>query len=205
MLDSLIRSRGKELADYISTLAYISEIKEWDNRTHLERIRRMTLILSLGMGNSQDESEAISLASQLHDIGKSATPDELLKKAGNYSEAEWSIVERHTSDGAAILAQSTTPLLLLGSSIALTHHERWDGSGYPSKLVGSQIPLGGQICAIADVFDALTTPRSYKHMISPLEALEMILKSGGSLFSLELVKVFEQKFNEIEKIHNLFH
>lgn len=194
------KSRYKDFSDYITTLAYLAELNEWDNRPHLERIRKYTHLISSAAGISGDECEAISYAAQLHDIGKIATPPELLKKPGNYDEKEWPIIERHTSDGAAILSQTGSPLLLLGSSIALTHHERWDGSGYPNHLKGEQIPLAGRITALADVFDALTTPRAYKHMVSPREALELIRKSSQVLFDPALVRAFEQSFEEINKI-----
>lgn len=195
------KSRYKDFSDYVTTLAYLAEISEWDNRAHLERIRRYTYLISTSAGISGDESEAISYAAQLHDVGKIATPVELLKKPGNYDEKEWPIIERHTSDGAAILSQTNAPLLLLGSSVALTHHERWDGSGYPGNLKGEQIPLASRITALADVFDALTTPRLYKHMVTPQEALELIRKSSQVLFDPAMVRAFEQCFEEIRKIH----
>lgn len=202
MFTSPSRVRNKETLEFILTIALVAEIKEWDNRLHLDRIRKVTFTIASALGIAQDESETISIASLLHDVGKSATPDGLLKKAGNYTEVEWPIVERHTVDGAAMLSQMNAPILLLGSSIALTHHERWDGSGYPYKLTGEQIPLGGQICALADVFDALTTPRTYKQMLTPQEGYDLIMRSSGTLFSPDLVKAFGEKFSEIEKIYS---
>jgi putative two-component system response regulator len=136
----------------------------------------------------------------LHDIGKTMMPDQLLKDGGKYDDVEWSLIERHTLDGAKIFEGSTSPILQIAASIALTHHERWDGSGYPNQLKGEEIPLAGRICAIADVFDALTTARSYKLTISMEEALNLILESSGVLFDPALVWIFNDQFEEIKKI-----
>ncbi|KAF0107479.1 MAG: putative two-component system response regulator [Chloroflexi bacterium] len=202
MFESLVFNRNNELYEYIQLIAYIAEIKEWDNRAHLNRIRGYCQVLSAGLNIPKKDIEIISLASQLHDIGKSVTPDDLLKRKGDYMDGEWKILEKHTSEGASMLSGSTSIILQTGAVIAATHHERWDGSGYPNKLSGDDIPLSGRICALADVFDALVTRRPYKEVVEDKEAVEIVVKSSGKLFDPKCIKVFEKKINEILLIKN---
>lgn len=192
----------KESLDYIIRMAYLAEIKEWDNRRHIERIRRYCEVIGAGMNLSQQENEVIAVASMLHDVGKSNMPEELLRKTGQYESAEWEIIEKHTSDGARILSGASSLVLQVAEIIAHTHHERWDGSGYPRGLKGAEIPLSGRICALADVFDALTSARSYKPAIPETEALRIIRDSDRMLFDPDVVKVFSERFNEILKYKN---
>lgn len=200
MFRNFIENPQKDLQDFLLRMAYIAEIKEWDNRAHVERIRRYTAVLCDAMDMLQQDVETISYASMLHDIGKALTPDVLLRKAGKFDEKDWSIAEQHTIQGAQILHGSNSLILQNAEVIALTHHERWDGSGYPRHLKGDEIPLIGQICAIADVFDALTTPRPYKEAIDELEGLKIIQDAGGKLFSPQVVSAFSSRFQEIQKI-----
>lgn len=193
-----------EVSESLIRLAYVAEMKEWDNRQHLERIRSYSMVLASAVGLSHDEALIVSIASQVHDVGKINTPVELLQRTGNYQPDEWEIMERHTQDGARLLESASSIILQTGSIIALTHHERWDGSGYPRQLKGEEIPVSGRICAIADVFDALTTKRAYKELISDEQALQLIKESSGVMFDPQLVKVFEAKFVEIRKIKNDF-
>ncbi|HWQ84607.1 MAG TPA: HD domain-containing phosphohydrolase [Anaerolineales bacterium] len=200
MLDYFPKSYPKETLDFIIRVAYLSEIKEWDCRPHIERIRKYSYIIGSGTQIDRQTNEIISMASQLHDIGKAMMPDQLLHDGGIYDDTERPLIERHTIDGAKILEGSSSSVIQIGASIALTHHERWDGSGYPNHLKGEEIPLGGRICAIADVFDALTTARSYKQTISKDEALQLIMDSSGVLFDPALVKAFKELYAEILKI-----
>ncbi|MEN6571702.1 MAG: HD domain-containing phosphohydrolase [Anaerolineaceae bacterium] len=202
MFRSRSDSRNQELNESLVRLAYIAEIKEWDNRLHLERIRGYCQILAQAAGLTGQEAFLLGLASQLHDIGKVEVPDELLKRTGNYNADEWQLLEKHTLNGAKILDHSSSAVLQTASAIALTHHERWDGSGYPRGLKGEEIPISGRICAIADVFDALTTHRSYKELISDESAFEMIQQSSGTLFDPALVAYFTAKFSEILAVKN---
>lgn len=193
-----------ELSESLIRLAYMAELKEWDNRQHLERIRNYSMLLASALGLTHDEAQIISIASQVHDVGKFYTPVELLQRTGNYQPDEWEIMERHTLDGGKLLESASSIVLQTGSIIALTHHERWDGSGYPRHLKGEEIPISGRICALADVFDALTTKRAYKELISDEQALQLIKESSGVMFDPHLVKVFESKFLELRKIKNDF-
>ena len=121
-------------------------------------------------------------ASALHDIGKIGIPDNVLLKPGRPRADEWEIMQSHTAKGAEILAGSASPLIQMAEEIARTHHERWDGTGYPNGLAGEQIPLAGRICAICDVYDALGSRRPYKEPWSPRSVLDEIAQGSGSHF-----------------------
>jgi putative two-component system response regulator len=190
----------KELLDAVWRMAYIAEYREGGNLTHLERIRGYTQVLGHGLGLTQTEVQIISIACQLHDIGKVGLPEGMLLQEGQYSEAELKKIKLHTTIGAEILSNSNSALLQAAETIALNHHERWDGSGYPNGISGDQIPLSARLCAIADVFDALTTPRPYKKEVSVEEALALIIGASGSLFDPQIVQVFKDEFQNILKV-----
>ncbi len=190
----------KELLDAVWRMAYIAEFREGGNLSHLERIKGYTLVLGRGMGLSQSEAQILSYASELHDIGKAGLAESLLLQQGQYTEAELNKIRQHTLIGAEILSNSPSPILQAGESIALNHHERWDGSGYPHGVQGEDIPMGARLCAVADVFDALTTPRSYKKEISVEDARKLILGASGSLFDPQVVCVFEDEWSGLLKV-----
>ena len=190
----------KELLDAVKRMAYMAEYREGGNHGHLERIKGYTQLLGRGLGLTQNEVQLLSTACQLHDIGKIGLPESLLLQQGRYSEAEQQKIKRHTVIGAEILSNSISPLLQAGETVALSHHERWDGSGYPNGLVGEQIPLSARLCALADVFDALTTPRPYKKEITVDDASRLIIGASGSLFDPQIVQVFIDEFGGILKI-----
>jgi putative two-component system response regulator len=190
----------KELFDAVWRMAYIAEYREGGNTTHLERIKGYTQVLGRGLGLTQAEVQIISTACQLHDIGKVGLPEGLLLQQGQYSETDLKKIKSHTTIGAQILSNSASSLLQAGETIALNHHERWDGSGYPNGISGEQIPLSARLCAIADVFDALTTPRPYKKEISVDDALRLIIGASGSLFDPQIVQVFKDDFQNILKV-----
>lgn len=200
MVEVFARGRQKDLNELITRMAYIAEVKEWDNRQHLERIRRYCHLLSRDLGMSEHDCEVIASASQLHDVGKISTPEALLTKGGQYTDEEWVIVERHASAGAEILSGSTSSLLQMAAAIAQTHHERWDGSGYPNGIAGDKIPLSGRVCALADVFDALTTKRNYKAPMGLEKAQSMIQQAAGVMFDPSLVRIFDQRYEEFCRI-----
>lgn len=189
--------------DLVATLAYVAEIKEWDNRAHLFRTRAYCQLLCVGMNIPRNESETIAIASQLHDVGKCTMPDELMQCKGEYKASEWVTVENHTQVGGLILRGSPSPIFQLAAVIAENHHERWDGSGYPKKLRGEKIPLVARIYAVADTLDALTTPRTYKVTMDDQEAYNLIVKCDGILFDPKVITVFKNKYAEILKIKNI--
>jgi putative two-component system response regulator len=129
-------------------------------------------------------------ASAMHDVGKIGIPDGVLLKPGRLDDDEWALMRSHPQIGAEILEGSRSPLVQLGREIALTHHERWDGGGYPSGLAGEEIPIEGRICAICDVFDALLSERPYKKAWPLQDAIEEIRRGGGHHFDPELVELF---------------
>lgn len=186
----------RETLDIVRRMAAIAQYRDPDIIGHLDRIRSYCFILARGLGLSVDEASIISYASQLHDIGEISIPEPVLMKAGALDPQEWELVRRHPRVGADLLKGSPSIILQAAETIALTHHERWDGSGYPQGLIGDEIPLSGRICAVADVFDALTTPRRYKKELQPLEAFHLIDEAGGHLFDPAVVKVFADKYQD---------
>jgi putative two-component system response regulator len=131
------------------------------------------------LGLDADFQEQIFFASSMHDIGKIGIPDAILLKAGPLTEEEWQIMRTHTTLGADILTGSTSSYIVMGKEIAQSHHERWDGSGYPHGLKGNQIPLAARIMSVCDIYDALRSKRPYKKPIEHLTALEIIITGDG--------------------------
>ena len=194
---------NKEFLDMIQRMAIVAQYLTPNIDAHIKRIRRYTYTLALGMDLSGDAALTISYASQLHDVGEAGITEGILAKAGELSAYDWEIVKRHTTIGAEMLSGSVSNLMQTAEMIALTHHERWNGSGYPKGLRGEAIPISGRITALADVFDALTTPRAYKKETLPLvKAKKLILESSNELFDHQLVAVFAEKFDELAKIHH---
>lgn len=193
-----------EQLDHAMRLAYIAELREWDNRTHLERVRKYCFLLGEAIDLSYEENVIIATAAILHDVGKVILPEDLLKKTENFTPAEKKLSEHHTIEGAQLLENSSSQILLMGSTIALTHHERWDGSGFPNQLLGDKIPLSGRICALADVFDALTTHRSYKPSISSEQALNLLTDPNQHLFDPIIIKALVKKYNDFCRILNSY-
>lgn len=194
----------RDALDFTRRMAYMAEYRKSGIKMHLERIKGYCTVLARALDMSSLEVEVIAHASLLHDIGTVGIPEVIVTKTGDLADYEWEIVKRHPIIGAEILHGSPSPLLQAGEIIALTHHERWDGSGYPYGLKGEEIPLSGRICALADVFDALTTPRSYKNEISVDEASQLIIDSAGHLFDPDLVDVFAENLREISRIRQAY-
>ena len=202
MFRQYLDSQNSESWEFCTKIAYISEINEWDNRAHLERIRKYSSILLRSLSLSKDRQEQMSLACMLHDVGKIMTPSHLLQSKDKYNPSEWQIVEHHTIDGAILLRDSRSPILQMAASIARSHHERWDGSGYPDGLKAEEIPVPARICAIADVFDALTTDRFYKKHLNLDEAFNFFFKTFNVLVDPNLIDLFERNFDEFRKIQS---
>ena len=157
---------------------------------HLEQVGHYSGLAARALGLLEPRSRVIASASRLHDIGKLGVPDEILLKPGALSPPERCLMERHAAIGYRILADSGSEFLDLAASIALTHHEWFDGHGYPKGLAGEEIPLVGRIAAVADVFDALTSDRVY-HVAAPREHAARVLRGGaGSQFDPEVVEAF---------------
>ncbi len=152
------------------------------------------------MGMNPAECEIMSTASSLHDVGKIGIPDSILQKPGKLTPDEWKIMKTHTTIGGELLSGSNSKFLKLGEKIALSHHEKWDGSGYPNGLKGEKIPIEGRLCGLCDVFDALTSKRPYKDAWPVDKALEEIRKGSGSHFDPHIVDCF---FKILPLIHRV--
>jgi putative two-component system response regulator len=178
---------------YAGTLSRLSRAVEYhDGATgaHLERVGSFTADIALALGLPEAEVELLRLAAPLHDIGKIAVGEAILRKTGMLTDDERRLMEQHTDIGRDLLGGSGSELLELAATIAWTHHERWDGSGYPRGLKGEQIPLGGRIVAVADVFDALSSDRPYRPRMSVDEARGWIIDGSGSSFDPGVVDAF---------------
>jgi two-component system, response regulator RpfG len=194
-----IRSREKET---LMRLARAGEHKDYDTAMHLQRMSLYSRALAEKIGLSEEETEIIELAAPLHDIGKIGIPDSILLKKGALDDLELKAMRKHPLIGYEILQDSPSKYLQKGSEIALAHHERFDGTGYPFELKGNEIPLSARIVALADVFDALTSVRPYKEAWSIDKALEYVQEESGKHFDPELVRVMVTMRDALEKIQS---
>ena len=188
------RTRDLEQArlEILERLALACEYRDDDTQEHAWRIGRTCALLAIGLGLPDREVELIRRAAPLHDVGKVGIPDAILLKPGKLSGEEFETIKTHTTIGAEILSGSRNPLLVMAEQIALTHHERWDGQGYPRRLRSEQIPLSGRIVAVADVFDALTHDRPYKEAWAVREAVAEIFHQAGRQFDADVVAAFSR-------------
>jgi HD-GYP domain-containing protein (c-di-GMP phosphodiesterase class II)/CHASE2 domain-containing sensor protein len=192
--------RGTQL-EAIHRLARAAELRDEDTGLHIERIGRICELLALRAGMSRPDAERLGIASALHDVGKIGVPDRILLKPGSLDPVEWEIMKAHTTTGAALLSGSNSALIQVAETVARSHHEHWDGSGYPDGLRGTEIPLVGRICAICDVFDALSSRRPYKESWPFDRVLEEIVRTRGTHFDPELVDAFLTLVPELERAH----
>jgi len=186
--------------DTVERLAIVSEYKDKVTAKHIYRMSQYCAILARGLKLPPGEVELILHASRMHDVGKIAVPDAILKKPSGLDGKEWKVIRGHPDIGGMILADSSSELLQAGQIIALSHHERWDGGGYPKGLEGESIPLWGRICAVADVFDAVTSARPYKPAFSTEEAFTLLRKGRGTQFDPRVVDVFFDNLDEILEV-----
>jgi CHASE2 domain-containing sensor protein len=196
VLEQTVRERTGELLEtqheIVHRLARAAELRDEDTGQHLERMRGLCEGLALELGVERGEAEQIGLASMLHDIGKLGVPDRVLLKRGEFDEEDWREMRAHAGAGADMLASSGSALIQIAETIARTHHERWDGDGYPAGLAGAEIPLAGRICAVCDVLDALLSERPYKPAWSFDAAMEKIVQDSGSHFDPAVVGALER-------------
>jgi len=181
-------------AETLFLLGRISDYKDENTGAHLTRIGSFSALFSKLLGQSEAEVELMRASAPLHDIGKIGIPEAVLLKPGKLTPEEFEIIKQHTTLGYELLRDCESRYLAVGAEIALAHHERWDGTGYPRGLRGEEIPLGGRIVSIVDVFDALTSERPYKAAWTREKALEYIVAQGGGQFDPGLVKVFSTDF-----------
>jgi len=188
----------------IHCLSYAAEYKDEDTAQHIHRMSHYSALLAHGLGLPEREVELILNASPMHDLGKIGIPDAILLKPGKLNPVEWEIMKGHSAIGGRILEQSTAELLQVGAIIALSHHEKWDGGGYPEGLAGEDIPLYGRICAVSDVFDALTTRRPYKEPFSIEKSLSIMKEGRGAHFDPAILDLFLDNFDKILDIKAKF-
>jgi putative two-component system response regulator len=174
----------------VQRLGLASEYKDNETGLHVIRMSHYTYILAKAAGYSEREADDLLNAAPMHDVGKIGIPDAILQKNGKLDDAEWAVMRQHAQIGAEIIGEHDSGLLKTARIIALTHHEKWDGSGYPNGLKGEEIPLAGRIVAIADVFDALTSVRPYKPAWPVEEAISLLRRESGRHFDPELVELF---------------
>ena len=200
-LEQAVTARTKELQhametikasslDTILRLARAAEFRDEETGAHIVRMSHFSAAVARKMGLGDERAETVLYASPMHDVGKIAIPDSILRKPATLDRDEWTIMKRHTTYGARILEGSESPVIRMAETIAITHHEKWDGSGYPAGLVGEDIPLEGRITAVADVFDALTSRRPYKEPFPIDKSLEMIREKRGNHFDPDVVDAF---------------
>jgi CHASE2 domain-containing sensor protein len=186
----LTRQLTEAHLELIHRLSQAAESRDQHTGEHLERIGRLTRILGRAAGMSEHEAEMLQHASLMHDIGKIGIPDAVLLKSGPLEPGEREIMNTHTDIGGDILSGSDSTLVQMAEAVARTHHEHWDGSGYPAGLKGEEIPLAGRICSVCDVFDALVTARVYKPAWSVEDAVAELRRLSGTAFDPRLVELF---------------
>lgn len=215
LLEDRVRERTRALADSlnelsvahtdlrmsrqetIERLSIAAEFRDDDTGQHIHRMSRYAAILARAVDYDEEDCTLLQMATQMHDVGKIGIPDRVLLKPRQLDPEEREIMERHAQIGHDILSGSEAELLQLAARIALTHHERFDGTGYPNRIAGDAIPLEGRIAAIADVFDALTNNRVYRRAFPLMKALDILKEGKGSHFDPSLLDLFFDALPEI--------
>lgn len=194
MLEDLVQQRTEVLRQtrlqVVKRLARAAEYRDNETGNHILRMAQVSAMLAKSLGWSPAECELMSHASPMHDVGKIGIPDGILLKPGKLEPHEFKIMQTHTEIGAEILDGDDSDLINLARTIALTHHEKWDGTGYPKGLAGAAIPMAGRIVAAADVFDALTSVRPYKDAWPTEKAVNYMKESAGTHFDPEVIHHF---------------
>lgn len=195
-MDELVETRFQ----VIQCLGRAAEYRDNETGTHVLRMSHFSQALALAAGFDEGRAEMLLHAAPMHDVGKIGIPDYIMLKPGRLTDEEFVVMRTHAQIGADILGDNNSDLLQLARIVALTHHERWDGSGYPNGLKGEAIPIEGRIVALADVFDALTSKRPYKEAWSVDEAMNLIREQSGKHFDPELVELLVQELPKILEI-----
>jgi len=216
-LEKMVVQRTQELTRALKTVKNMSsvvierltaaaELRDKVTGLHIARIGLYSCLISRSLGLSEDFTDTLTIASAMHDVGKIGIPDAILLKPGRLTLDELKIIESHTTIGAKILKGTSFPLLQMAASIAMTHHERWDGSGYPKKLKGKAIPIEGRIVMMADQYDALRSPRAYKSSLDHKTAYG-ILTQGDEMtspehFDPDVMRAFKETASMFEEIYD---
>lgn len=206
-LDEMVDAQRKTYEAYLDTirrLAIAAEYRDEGTAAHIMRMSNYAGVLAKGLKLPPGKVEIVLQASPMHDVGKIGIPDGILLKKGKLETKEWEIMRQHTVIGSRILKDSSSEFLQAGEVIAASHHEKWEGGGYPYGLSGEKIPLYGRICAVADVFDALTTKRPYKRAFTNEEAYEILKKGKGTHFDPNVIDVFFDRLDNILAIQDRY-
>ena len=208
LLQQEVEKATKSLVDRehetLQILGKTAEYKDPETASHVARVAKYSKLLAREYGLSQKEQDIIFYAAPFHDLGKVGIEDKILLKPGKLDEDEFKIMKTHAQIGYEILKDSKSEYLQAGAVIALTHHEKWDGSGYPNALTSENIHIFGRIVSIADVFDALTSFRPYKKAWSFEEALKYLDDKSGKDFDPKMVEIFKNKIDEVKEIYNSY-
>ena len=199
-LQEAYRKLDDAYLEIIQRLGRAAEYRDDETGEHIQRMSRYCQILAREMGLSLEHQKEILYAAPMHDVGKIGIPDSILLKKGPLTPEEFEIMKQHTIIGAQILSGSKHPVLKMAEIMALTHHEKWDGTGYPQGLKGQEIPLEGRICGLADVFEACTSHRVYRPAMKKEEVLKIIRQGSGKHFDPRIVEAFFDVLPEIEEI-----
>lgn len=202
-----IREQERELTHRTATIDFVrrlSQLASWrDDETgeHAERVGEYCEVIARGLGWDESRANSMRFAGMLHDIGKIAIPDKILLTVDKFAESERSIMQSHTLLGSDIFSGSSDEVLRMAREVALSHHEWWDGTGYPYGLVGEAIPIEGRIVAVADVFDALTTKRRYKEAFDFAKSLDILKSLSGTQLDPHVVKVFHENVSGVRRVY----
>lgn len=207
-LEDLVQQRTQEINDtrleIIRRLGRAAEYKDNETGMHVIRMSWFAKFLAQCISQPDEWCELLFNAAPMHDIGKIGIPDHILLKPGRLNEAEWEVMKRHAEYGAEIIGEHQSDILKMAKEVAISHHEKWDGTGYPYGLSGENIPLSARIVAIADVFDALTSERPYKKAWPEEEAIKLLRSESGKHFDPNLIEPFISVLPQIRDIQNSY-
>ncbi len=199
-----LQSANQELQeaylDTIHRLVIAAEYKDEDTGAHIARMSQYSVLIAEKLGMPAKEVQNIQYAAPMHDVGKIGIPDRILMKPGKLTDEEFDLMKTHTTIGAKILTNAKAEVLKVAGQIAISHHEKWNGTGYPQGLAGVTIPLAARIVGLVDVFDALTSKRLYKDPFPVKVALDIIKKERGHHFDPDIVEIFFENIDEILKV-----
>ena len=208
VLENMVRVRTEELwqsrLQVVQRLGRVAEFRDEETGSHIMRMSHICQLMARELGWDEDQCDLVLNASPLHDIGKVGIPDAILLKPGKLDAQEWEVMKTHTNIGARMLEGDDSALIVMARDIAISHHEKWDGSGYPNGLANDEIPVAGRMAAVADVFDALTSERVYKKAWSLEETMAMIRDNSGKHFDPQLVEVLSDNLSEVLEIKDRY-
>lgn len=208
LLEEEVKKATKDLINREHETLYVlgktAEYKDPETASHVARVAHYSKLIAREYGLSEKEQEIIYYAAPFHDLGKVGIEDDILLKPGKLDDQEFEIMKKHASIGYEILKDSHSEFLKAGATIAISHHEKWDGSGYPKGLKGEDIHIYGRIVAVVDVFDALTSNRPYKKAWSFDEALELLKEESEKHFDPKIIELFIKNIDEIKQIYSSF-